>query len=148
MGFEIDILGVGEASKGGDAITFRYGDLLGNPVEQRVIVVDGGYTKNGEELYDVITKKYKTKHIYIVILTHPDNDHVQGLKKLFEYEDIEVSNLIMHRPWINQAVINADYTDGRITNNSIVERLKNTKNITENLSHNFNLSSLEEYLYA
>ena len=65
MGFEIDILGVGEASKGGDAITFRYGDLLGNPVEQRVIVVDGGYTKNGEELYDVITKKYKTKHIYI-----------------------------------------------------------------------------------
>lgn len=101
MGFEIDILGVGEASKGGDAITFRYGDLLGNPVEQRVIVVDGGYTKNGEELYDVITKKYKTKHIYIVILTHPDNDHVQGLKKLFEYEDIEVSNLIMHRPWIN-----------------------------------------------
>lgn len=134
MGFEIDILGVGEASKGGDAITFRYGNLLGSPVEQRVIVVDGGYTKNGEELYDVITKKYKTKHIYIVILTHPDNDHVQGLKKLFEYEDIEVSNLIMHRPWKNQAVINADYTDGRITNNSIVERLKNTFNCAYELS--------------
>ena len=61
MGFEIDVLGVGDASKGGDAIAFRYGDLLSTPIQQKVILVDGGYTKNGDELYELITKRYNTK---------------------------------------------------------------------------------------
>ena len=134
MGFEIDVLGVGDASKGGDAIAFRYGDLLSTPIQQKVIVVDGGYTKNGDELYELITKRYNTKQIYIAILTHPDDDHVQGLKRLFEYDDIKVANLIMHRPWNNKSVINAEYADGRITNNSIAERLKSTFSCAYELS--------------
>ena len=134
MGFEIDVLGVGETSKGGDAIAFRYGDLLGASVNQRIIIVDGGYTKNGEDLYKLITTRYNIKSIYLVILTHPDEDHVQGLKKLFEYEDISIENLIMHRPWLNDNICNADYTDGRITNNSIRERLKETFSCAYELS--------------
>lgn len=126
MGFEIDILGVGNESKGGDAIAFRYGNLLDNKIQQKVIVVDGGYKENGDELYELITKKYKTTQIYLAILTHPDNDHVRGLKRLFEYNDIKVDKLIMHCPWDNDDVINSDFKDGRITENSIKERLKNT----------------------
>ena len=126
MGFEIDFLAIGDASKGGDAIALRYGDLLSTPLQQHVIVVDGGYSKNGDDLYKLVTERYKTKQIYVVILTHPDADHVQGLKTLFEYEDIKVTNLIMHRPWHNESVKNAEYKDGRKTNNSIGEELKDT----------------------
>lgn len=126
MGFEIDILAVGKASKGGDAIALRYGNLLNDPIEQFVVVVDGGYTNNGDDLYKLITGRYNTKNIYLVLLTHPDADHVLGLKKLFEYEDIIIQNLMMHCPWENKSVTSATYNDGRITDNSIAKRLKAT----------------------
>jgi beta-lactamase superfamily II metal-dependent hydrolase len=138
MGFEIDVLGCGDGCKGGDAIVFRYGNLMSDPISQRIVVVDGGYTANGEEIYRLITDKYKSKNIYLAILTHPDLDHVQGLKRLFEYNDLKITNLIMHRPWLNEAIINANYTDGRITNNSIKERLKKT------FSYAYELSELAE----
>ena len=134
MGLEIDILNVGNGSKGGDAIAFRYGDLLSDPLQQHVVIVDGGYAVNGDKLYTLVTERYKTKQIYIVLLTHPDGDHVQGLKRLFEYEDIEVANLIMHRPWNNEALKNVEYKDGRITNNSISKRLMDTFSCAYELS--------------
>ena len=37
MGFEIDLLPVGNESKGGDAIALRYGNLDGHRDEQTVI---------------------------------------------------------------------------------------------------------------
>ena len=134
MGLEIDVLSVGNGSKGGDAIAFRYGDLLNNPPRQNVIIVDGGYSTNGDKLYEIVTERYKTNKIYIVLLTHPDGDHVQGLKRLFEYEDIEVDYLIMHCPWNNPDLIKIEYEDGRITNNSIQERLKKTFSYVYELS--------------
>lgn len=134
MGLEIDILSVGNGSKGGDAIAFRYGDLLSNPPQQNLIIVDGGYSTNGDKLYEIVTERYKTNKIYIVLLTHPDGDHVQGLKRLFEYEDIEVDYLIMHCPWNNPDLIKIEYEDGRITNNSIQERFKKTFSYVYELS--------------
>jgi hypothetical protein len=60
MGYEIDFLPVGEESKGGDAIALRYGNLYGSRDEQTVIIVDGGYTDDGEALVKHIVDYYGT----------------------------------------------------------------------------------------
>lgn len=54
MGYEIDFLPVGDNSKSGDAIALRYGNLYGSRAEQRVVVVDGGFTDDGEALVNHI----------------------------------------------------------------------------------------------
>ncbi|KAA6316373.1 hypothetical protein EZS27_033308 [termite gut metagenome] len=152
MGFEIDILGVGENSKGGDAIVFRYGDLQSNePNKQRVIVIDGGYSKNGEELYDTIKNIYNTNSIYFTILTHPDGDHVEGLKTLFAHDDLHIAHLIMSLPWNNQLLSKEYFKDKRITDNSLSERLKKTFSSAyelEQLARRKNVNVLEPEINA
>ena len=50
MGYEVDIIGVGQESKSGDAIAIRWGNLYGQRSEQKVMVSDGGFKVCG---YDV-----------------------------------------------------------------------------------------------
>lgn len=97
MGYEIDFLPVGDESKGGDAITLRYGNLFGPRNEQVVIVVDGGYIDDGEALVNHISDYYGTDRVDIVISTHPDQDHINGLTVVLE--KMEVGALLMHQPW-------------------------------------------------
>src|ERR1700728_1371929 len=99
MGYEIDFLPVGDKSKGGDAIALRYGDLFGSRDDQTVMIVDGGYTDNGEALVNHIGKYYKTDRVDFVVSTHPDQDHILGLKVVLE--NIKVGTLLMHRPWLH-----------------------------------------------
>lgn len=54
MGYEVDILGIGDKSSSGDAIALRYGDLHGEHSQQTVIVIDGGYMVNGQKLVNRI----------------------------------------------------------------------------------------------
>jgi hypothetical protein len=61
MAYEIDFLPVGDGSKSGDAIALRYGNL-GDPSQQMVIVIDGGYTDDGETLVDLIRTRYNTSY--------------------------------------------------------------------------------------
>jgi beta-lactamase superfamily II metal-dependent hydrolase len=99
MGYEIDFLPVGDKSKGGDAIALRYGDLFGSRDDQTVMIVDGGYTDDGEALVNHIGKYYKTDRVDFVVSTHPDQDHILGLKVVLE--NIKVGTLLMHRPWLH-----------------------------------------------
>ena len=80
MDYEVDILAVGEESKGGDAFAIRYGNLNGARHEQTVIVIDGGYADTGTRLVDHIQTHSGTDRVDIVISTHPDRDHVTGLE--------------------------------------------------------------------
>ena len=48
MGYEIDIIGVGQESKSGDAIAIRWGNLFGQRSEQRVVIIDGGFHESGK----------------------------------------------------------------------------------------------------
>src|SRR5260221_7819804 len=96
MGYEIDFLPVGDGSKSGDAIALRYGQL-GNPSQQMVIVIDGGYTDDGEALVELIKTHYKTDYVDVVVSTHPDQDHVAGLEVVLE--QLRVGQLWMHQPW-------------------------------------------------
>lgn len=59
--------------------------------------------------------------IDLMILSHPDTDHVSGLVELAKDPDIQINNILMHRPWEEIGV--TWFQDGRITKNSLKERL-------------------------
>ena len=94
--FEIDFLGV-ETAKSGDAITMRYSV---NGVDG-VHVVDGGYLDTGDQIVRHLQTVYGTTVIDNVILTHPDRDHANGLRRVLE--QCTVKNLWMNRPWMHAA---------------------------------------------
>src|ERR1043165_9201459 len=83
IGYEIDFLPVGE-SKSGDAITVRFGNLLGAQPKQTVVVIDGGFTDSGEDIVRHVKRYYGTDRVDIVISTHPDSDHISGLEVVLE----------------------------------------------------------------
>lgn len=97
MGYEVDVLAIGEGDSGGDAITLRYGDLYGRREDQVVVVIDGGWPGDGEGVIEHLDKRYDTDSVDLVISTHPDSDHVGGLKIVLE--NLDVGELWMHKPW-------------------------------------------------
>lgn len=127
-GFEIDFLPVGDNKKSGDCICFRYGNLEKGGSSQTVVVVDGGYAKTAQALKDHLQKYYNctddngVTHIDLMILSHPDADHVGGLTELSKDTDIDIRMIMMHRPW--EELSPAWFKDGRITPNSLKNRLE------------------------
>ncbi|WP_422473688.1 ComEC/Rec2 family competence protein [Endozoicomonas sp. ALB032] len=126
MGHEVDILGVGEKSNSGDAIALRFGNLHGDRSEQVVVIIDGGYKDDGQKLVEHITEHFDTNKVDVVISTHPDQDHINGLQTVIE--ELEVSELWIHKAWDHNEGLAAEFKDGRITDNSISERLKESLN--------------------
>lgn len=118
VGFEIDFLPVGNGERSGDAIAIRYG-THGN---YKVVVYDGGTKESGQALVDHIKKYYGTTRVDYVVNSHPDSDHASGLSVVLE--NMEVGELWMHQPWNHSKVILDYFKDGRITSNSLSERLK------------------------
>ncbi|EPC7375480.1 competence protein ComEC [Pseudomonas aeruginosa] len=110
--FEIDFLGV-ETAKSGDAITLRY-SVNGT---EGVHVVDGGYLDTGDQIVEHLKTYYGTTVIDHVILTHPDRDHANGLRKVLE--QCTVKNLWINRPWIY-----ADQLIDRFENYESVDALR------------------------
>lgn len=122
VGYEIDFLPVGNGEKSGDAIAVRYG-ISG---EYKVMVIDGGTKDSGQALVDHIKKYYETEHVDYIVNTHPDGDHASGLSVILE--QLTVGELWMHRPWEHSSEIRDLFKDGRITDNSLSERLKDALN--------------------
>lgn len=117
-GYEIDFLPVGNGERSGDAICVRYG----TPGNYKVMVYDGGTKESGQNLVKHIRQHYGTDHVDYVVCSHPDADHASGLSVVLE--NLTVGQLWMHRPWEHSAVICQYFKDGRITDNSLAERLK------------------------
>ena len=91
--FEIDFLEV-HTQKSGDAIGIRY-ELNGLVY---IHVVDGGYAATGEDLVAHINKYYgRPACIHHVVVTHPDQDHAEGLQSVLER--FQVGALWMLLPW-------------------------------------------------
>jgi beta-lactamase superfamily II metal-dependent hydrolase len=90
--FEIDFLSV-HPSKSGDAIGIRY-ETNGAVY---VHVVDGGYKSTATDLQSHLHKYYSTSGIDHVVVTHPDQDHAEGLGPILE--NFRVGALWMLRPW-------------------------------------------------
>lgn len=119
MSFEIDWHRVGEESSSGDCISMRFGDFVKNPSSQRVVVIDGGFKKNGGELVEFIRNQYGTGTVDLVISTHPDMDHLSGLFPVIE--NMNVKALWMHQPWERQEDIKEYVTAGTMTKRQFSE---------------------------
>ena len=122
MGYEIDFLAVGEKGSG-DAICIRWGNLQGSREEQKVVIIDAGYASTGEKIIEHIKKHFNTAIVDLLISTHPDADHVGGLATVLN--SVEVKEFWIHQPWNHNKDLASKFHDGRITDNSISERIKN-----------------------
>ena len=95
----IDFLAVenddADSTKSGDAIAMQF--LVPGESRPRIVVIDGGYAPIGQKLVDHIKRWYGDDHVDLVISTHPDKDHLNGLKTVLE--QLKVGELMMHLPW-------------------------------------------------
>ena len=122
MGYEVDIIGVGQESKSGDAIAVRWGNLSDARDEQKVVIIDGGFRESGQNVVDHVKKYYQTDAIDAVISTHPDQDHVSGLDVVLD--ELSVRELWIHKPWEHNRGLARKFADGRVTDSSLGERLR------------------------
>lgn len=118
MPFEIDFLPVGNGDRSGDAIALRYGE----PGAYTIIVYDGGTKESGAKLVEHINKYYETDYVDHVVNSHPDGDHASGLSEVIE--ELQVGTLWLHRPWNYSKIILDYFKDGRITSESLKQRLQ------------------------
>lgn len=92
--FEVEFLRVGDGASSGDAILVHYWD----GAEWRIGIIDGGYEDTGWEICNHIRQWYSRDPIVdFVVSTHPDNDHMSGLRVVME--NLPVRELWMHVPW-------------------------------------------------
>lgn len=119
---EIDFFDVVSEEKSGDAITLRYGDFT-DVRNQTVIVIDGGTVETGNKIINHIKNIYGANYIDLMISTHPDGDHASGLRGILR--EMSVGALWMHQPWEHSEAIREMFKDGRLTDNSLSEKLKN-----------------------
>jgi beta-lactamase superfamily II metal-dependent hydrolase len=96
--YEVDFLPVesenGPGSKSGDAIAVHFKRATNG--EDMVIVIDGGFTAVGDDLADHIETRYGTRYVDLVISTHPDADHINGIARLLER--LHIQELLLHQP--------------------------------------------------
>ncbi|MFC8501305.1 ComEC/Rec2 family competence protein [Pedococcus sp. NPDC057267] len=100
--YEVDFLPIERTgdlgSKSGDAITMRFSEASGR---QRVVVIDGGFSYTGESVVEHLQRWYHTSHIDLMISTHPDQDHINGLASIMELAregEVTVGELLLHVP--------------------------------------------------
>src|SRR5262245_28946618 len=117
-GVEVEFLHVGTGNKNGDAIIVRYGE----PGAYKILVYDGGTLASGEKIVEHIQQYYGTSDVDDVVNSHPDADHASGLRVVVE--KLNVKRLHMHRPWTHSSKILDYFKDGRITDQSLADRLK------------------------
>jgi beta-lactamase superfamily II metal-dependent hydrolase len=97
--YQIDLMAVenedGDSTRSGDAIAMQF--IVPGEGRNAVVVIDGGFTVIGDKLVDHIAAYYTTSHVDLVISTHPDTDHINGLIKILER--CTVGELMLHLPW-------------------------------------------------
>ena len=92
MPLEIDMLSVGNA----DAIVIRATDE--NQGDEYVGVIDGGNTSDGEKVVNHVRKWTDKKAVDVLINTHPDADHLDGLTTVVE--QLRIEHVLIHNPTI------------------------------------------------
>jgi len=120
--YEFDFLPVGDGDKSGDAIAVRFTLPDGWDEQEYVCVVDGGFLDDGQALVDHIGKYYGTNHVNLVVSSHSDSDHINGLSTVIS--KLEVDELMMHRPWLHNSDIARSFTGSRVTNLAMPEALR------------------------
>ena len=91
---EIEFIPVGNETNTGDAILCHFTEP-GIGVN-RVVLIDGGFSDTASQIVNHVRQYYGTRTIDLMVCTHPDDDHINGLFGVFE--DLEVRQLLVHRP--------------------------------------------------
>lgn len=121
--YEVRFFNVGNGSKGGDAILIRFLDADN---VWHVVIVDGGYKESGVKIIRYLVDECKINYIDIIFNTHPDIDHISGLIEIFNSDEVKIGKLIMNRPWRDANLKVSYFKDGRITDDSLGGRLKDS----------------------
>jgi beta-lactamase superfamily II metal-dependent hydrolase len=92
---EVDFLAVGkeEGDKCGDAIAFRFVPPNENRWVQ--VVIDAGFKDDGKALVEHVNTYYEQGHLDLAILTHPDEDHINGMGEVLR--GLSVDKLWLHQ---------------------------------------------------
>lgn len=132
--FEIDFLPIektGEdGSKSGDAICLRLTEEGSDAI--RTVVIDAGYGHTGDQMVDHIRRYYGTNLIDLVISTHPDQDHINGLGSILDA--FEVSELFIHNPHEHSPGGAKDFSNIEVVDALIGLALDNGTTVTEPFS--------------
>lgn len=91
---EVDFIPVGEETNTGDAILCRFSEP--GTGTGRVMVVDGGFAATSDVIVSHIREYYNTSRVDLMVCTHPDADHINGLSGVIE--QLDVSTLVIHQP--------------------------------------------------
>lgn len=137
MDYELDFIGVEDDAKQDENKKDKNADAIGIRIRKddgsyRIGVYDGGFKRYGEALENLIEQYYSPPYddttgrpiIDFVICSHSDQDHVSGLKVILE--NFKVRRLYMNRPWLYIDEVFDKINDGRITKNSLHDRLQGT----------------------
>ena len=95
--FDIDFIAGSNSdttSSSYDAITIRFKEDTDS--EQRVIVIDAGFSDIGNDIVNHLADHYGTNKVDLMISTHPDQDHLNGL--ITAIQQLEVKELMIHQP--------------------------------------------------
>lgn len=135
MEFKIDkylihFFQAGKESKGGDAILIRLFDIHD---KEHIFLIDGGYQETGKAIVNYIKSSCSTNNIDAIFNTHPDLDHISGLKVVLEDDVIKVDQLFMNRPWRDAGLRVEMFNDNRITPNSLIARLRDAFVLADDL---------------
>jgi beta-lactamase superfamily II metal-dependent hydrolase len=76
--YEVDFLAVGKKAgdKCGDAIALRF--VPPNEDHWVQVVIDAGFKDDGKALVEHVNAYYEPGRLDLAILTHPDEDHING----------------------------------------------------------------------
>ncbi len=77
-----------------DAIALRFKE--DNDANQKVVVIDGGFSDVGDDVVNFIKDRYGASRIDLMVSTHPDNDHLNGLLTIIQ--QMPVDELLVHQP--------------------------------------------------
>ncbi|QHF21694.1 hypothetical protein GTU71_13185 [Rathayibacter sp. VKM Ac-2762] len=91
---EIEFLPIGEETNTGDAILLHFTEP--STGRDRVVLIDGGFIDTSDDIASHVRQFYGTSHIDLMVCTHPDSDHIDGLFGVFD--ELTVGELLIHRP--------------------------------------------------
>jgi beta-lactamase superfamily II metal-dependent hydrolase len=89
--YEFDVLSVGN-EKDADAMTAHFTRPDNGAMAH--IVIDAGWQADGEKVVSMLNR-YEAPSVDVVLLTHPDGDHIGGMGKVFDA--FFVDRLVLHR---------------------------------------------------
>lgn len=150
---EIDILPASSEKKGGDSVLIRIGnfDYSDSRNNQKVILIDSGYSENAQRIKEYLKDYYQTHIIDLVIITHPDIDHISGFKTLLEDNSIVIKKTYIHDPWNHTSHMFTRTKDNRRTVKSLGsafdETLSRLSDILDKLN-TLEIENIEPFGYA